>query len=80
MTDTTTEERTIDDGHDAGDDNALQRAMLDGLEKQHAEQLARGEDAQAAVTKEDIDALRAHMAHDAHHDPFDQTPDDLSVL
>jgi hypothetical protein len=71
-------ELIIDDVHDAGDDNAIQTAMLENLEKHYQEELARG-DEHATVTKEDIDALKAHMHTDAMHDPMDTTPDDLSV-
>ena len=69
----------VDSGFDSGDDNRLQNAMLENLEKSYKEKLALGHMDEAKHIQEDIEALRAHQTHDHKHDPFDTTPDDLDV-
>jgi hypothetical protein len=72
-------EKAIDRGYDAGDDNKLQKAMLENLEQTYKEQVEAGHEEAAQDVKKDIDALRAHMENDHENDPNDTTPDDLDV-
>ena len=69
----------VDSGFDSGDDNRLQNAMLENLEKSYKEKLALGHMDEAKQIQEDIEALRAHQTHDSERDPHDVTPDDLDV-
>ena len=72
-------ERAYDSGFDPGDDNKLQKAMLENLEQTYKEQVDAGHEEAAQDVKKDIDALRAHMEGDHANDPNDTTPDDLDV-
>jgi hypothetical protein len=69
----------IDTGFHHGDDNKIQRAMLENLEKRHVQLVADGHTDEAESAKADIDALKIHMAEDHANDPYDKTPDDLSI-
>ena len=74
-----TQPTNVDSGFDAGDDNKLQKAMLENLEQTYAEQVASGHTEEAKNTKIDIDALKAHMDKDHTSDPLDKSPDDLDI-
>jgi hypothetical protein len=65
----------IDDGFDAGDDNAVQRAMLANLEQEYQDQVAAGDADIAQDTLADITALKVQMAADEKADPNDEHPD-----
>lgn len=69
----------VDSGFHHGDDNKIQRAMLENLEKRHAQLVEDGHTDEADSAKADIDALKIHMAEDHANDPHDKTPDDLSI-